>query len=176
MINSTRKLFITALTLTLPLLAWAGDPQEMKPYKGSAELERLKSLVGTWKGKEDMGHGEQDIVVTYAVSAGGSAVVETLFPKTPMEMVSIYHDEGGKLTMTHYCMLANHPHMKLSSSTANSVVLAMKGKDGIANAKEPHMHALTINFTDADHIEHQWTHYKDGKESNKAVFKLTRSQ
>src|ERR1041385_2448086 len=103
-----------------------------------------------WKGKEDMGQGVQDVVVTYAVTAGGSAVVETLFPKTPHEMVSVYHDEGGKLTMTHYCILANQPHMKLKASTANSVTLAMSGKDGIANANEAHMHALAINFVDAN--------------------------
>jgi hypothetical protein len=176
MFKVTKKVLVTGLTLIIPLFAWAGGDHEMKSYKGSAEFEKLKSLVGTWKGEEGTGNDKKEVVVTYAVTAGGSAVVETLFPKTPMEMVSVYTDEGGKLAMTHYCVLANQPHMKLTGSTANSIVLAMSGKHGIADANEPHMHALTINFVDANTIEHRWTHFKDGKAGDAVVFELTRSQ
>jgi hypothetical protein len=176
MFNPTKMLFVTALALTIPLSTWAGGGPEMPPYKGSVELERLKSLAGTWKGKEDMGQGVQDVVATYAVTANGSAVIETLFPKTPHEMISVYHDENGKLTMTHYCMLGNQPHMKLKDSGPTSIALVMHGKEGITNANEPHMHALTIKFVDADTIEHLWTHHKDGKASNTVTFRLTRSK
>jgi hypothetical protein len=33
----------------------AGEPEKAKP--GSPELERMKTLVGTWSGKADMGQG-----------------------------------------------------------------------------------------------------------------------
>ena len=45
-------------------------------------------------------------------TAGGSAVQETQFPGTPMEMVSVYHLDGADLVMTHYCVLGNQPRMK----------------------------------------------------------------
>lgn len=174
--TSQMKTFVAvAVALILPLIVRAGDAPEMKPFKGSAELERIKSLAGVWKGKEDMGQGVQEVVVNYAVTAGGSAVVETLFPKTSHEMVSVYHDEGGKLTMTHYCMLRNQPHMKLTHTTPVSMTLSLAGRAGIANANEPHMHALTINFINADSIEHRWISYKDGKESNTVKLVLART-
>lgn len=41
---------VIALSVTL------ADAGEMpKEHKGSAELERVKALVGTWEGKMDMG-------------------------------------------------------------------------------------------------------------------------
>ena len=51
----------------------------------------------------------------YRVAANGSVVVERNFPDTPKEMISVYHDRGGKLSMTHYCALANQPQMSLTS-------------------------------------------------------------
>jgi hypothetical protein len=41
--------------------------------------------------------------VEYRVTGAGSAVVETLFPGTPHEMVTVYHARKGVLCMTHYC-------------------------------------------------------------------------
>ena len=72
----------------------------------SKELERVKQLAGRWEGiSQEEGKEAEPAVVEYKVTSGGSAVVETLFPGTPHEMVSVYHDEHGKVAMTHYCML-----------------------------------------------------------------------
>jgi len=70
--------------------------KQHQPYKGSKEFERIKTLAGTWKGKMDMGQGPMDMAVIYRVVAGGSAVEERTFPGTPMEMVTMYHDKGGR--------------------------------------------------------------------------------
>ena len=48
---------------------------------------------------------EVPVSVTYETSSNGSIVVETLFPGTPHEMVSVYYDENGKFGMTHYCAM-----------------------------------------------------------------------
>src|SRR5438046_5351727 len=91
------------------LTAWPAD----KPHKGSAEFERMKSLAGTWKGKADMGEGPMEFTVEYRLVAGGSAVEERIFAGSPKEMVTMYHDQKGKLSLTHYCMLGNRPGMLL---------------------------------------------------------------
>src|SRR5436189_2634538 len=85
--------------------AFAGEPS--KPYVGSAEFEKLKTLAGTWQGTTDMGKGPMQIQVQYRVVSGGSAVEERLFADTPMEMITIYHDQDGKVALTHYCSLCN---------------------------------------------------------------------
>ena len=82
--NATSLVCILALTIGLQ----AEQPKEMKPHKGSAELEKIKSLVGTWVG--EMKHGDKTMPtsVSYKLTGGGSAVVETWNEGTPMEMVS----------------------------------------------------------------------------------------
>ena len=49
----------------------------------------------------------QKMRVSDRVTAGGSAILETTAAGTPMEMISRYRYRGGKLFMTHYCMLGN---------------------------------------------------------------------
>jgi hypothetical protein len=113
--------------------------------------------------------------VEYHLTAGGSALVETLFPGSPEEMVSVYQDQKGKLAMTHYCMLRNQPRMTLTKADAQTIelVFARKGND-IDPAKEKHMHALLITFTDNDHIVQKWTLFEKGKDKGGVTLKLAR--
>src|SRR5262245_26437036 len=78
-----------------------------KPKKGSVEFERMKTLVGTWQGKTDIGQGPIDITVKYRVVAGGNVLEERVFEGTPYEMTTMYYDQDGKLAATHYCVIGN---------------------------------------------------------------------
>jgi len=71
------------------------SPDYMEPYTGSAEFERIKSLEGKWEGTSIMHGKEVPVSVIYKTTSGGSVVVETLFPDTPHEMVSVYFEDGG---------------------------------------------------------------------------------
>ena len=57
-----------------------------------------------------------DLVARYAVTAAGSAVVETVFPGTEHEMVTVYHADGSDLVLTHYCMEGNQPRMRAKAA------------------------------------------------------------
>jgi hypothetical protein len=166
---------ITALLLTVSTMfvggALSAMPQDMPQIKSSPGLEKLKQLSGSWKGTGgDMGDGT--VEVQYRVSSGGSAVVETLFPGTSHEMTSVYYDEGGKLAMTHYCMLGNHPVMKLKKETPTQLFLDAGEKSPLKN--EPHMHTLEISFLTPNSIEQKWAMFEHGKEAHSSVFKLER--
>jgi hypothetical protein len=134
------------------------------PYSGSKEYERMKQLVGVWEGTSNMGKEGQPVRVEYRLTAGGSAIVETLFPGTSEEMISVYHDNRGKLSMTHYCMLQNQPSMKLQNAGTDRLDFTFAKGNGINPKKDPHMHALSISFVDKDHIVQNWTFFEDGKE------------
>jgi hypothetical protein len=155
-------------------LAHAGEHQST-PYTGSKELERMKRLVGAWEGTSDMGKEGEKVRVEYRLTAGGSALVETLFPGSAEEMVSVYHDRDGKLAMTHYCMLRNQPRMTLTKADAQTIdlVFAKKGND-IDPARDNHMHAVAITFTDNDHIVQKWTLFEKGKDKGAVTLKLAR--
>jgi hypothetical protein len=93
---------------------------EGQAQPGSPEFERMKTLVGAWTGKTDMGQGPVDITLQYRLLAGGSVLEERCFAGTPNEMVTMYYDQNGKLAMTHYCVFGNRPGMLLKSSDAKT--------------------------------------------------------
>jgi len=150
----------------------AGEPG--KPYKGSAEFERMKSLVGTWKGQADMGQGPMELKVEYRLVSGGSAIEERIFAGTPKEMVTMYHDKGGKLALTHYCMLANRPGMLLQAADDKSLRFDFDPSCGVEAGSETHMHALTITFENADTITQNWKLFAEGKAKDDHPFTLKR--
>ncbi len=168
--------FVTVcLSLALTLAAFAGEYQSA-PYKGSPEFERMKQLIGAWEGtSSEMGKEGGKVRVEYRLTSGGSALVETLFPGSAGEMVSVYHDRKGKLVMTHYCMLRNQPHVKLTKADAQTIELVFdKKRNDIDPAKETHMHAVRITFTDKDHIIERWTKFEKGKDMGAVTLNLTR--
>jgi hypothetical protein len=141
-----------------------GTPSSPPEAKHSAEFERMKSLVGTWQGKTDMGQGPIDMTVQYKLVAGGSVLEEKVFSGTPNEMTTMYYDKDGKLAMTHYCMFGNRPSMLLKSSDATTIQFDFDKACGINPKKESHMHALSIRFDDADTITTSCKAIMDGKE------------
>src|SRR5262245_41040851 len=64
-------------------------------------LDPLKKLAGTWESADADKDGKPDVTATYKVTSGESALVETLFPGTDEEMVTIYHMDGQDLLVTH---------------------------------------------------------------------------
>jgi len=166
-------LVFACLLLVGSFVAYAGEGRGA-PYSGSKEYERMKQLVGVWEGTSNMGKEGQRVRVEYRLTAGGSAIVETLFPGTPEEMISVYYDNKGKLSMTHYCMLQNRPSMKLQKAGPDTLDFVFAKGSGIDPKKDAHMHALTISFVDKDHIAENWTYFEDGKE--KGVTKLNLSR
>src|SRR4051812_18292948 len=159
------KTIITSFCATVLLAASVTFAAEQpQPRKGSAEFERMKTLVGTWKGRTDMGQGPIDISIQYRLLAGGSVLEERVFSGTPNEMITMYYDQGGKLALTHYCMLGNRPGMLLKSSDSSSISFDLDKTCGINEARESHMHALTIRFDDADTVTTSCKAIMDGKE------------
>jgi hypothetical protein len=161
------KTTIASVLATLFLAASVGISEEApaKPKQGSPEFERMKTLVGSWQGKTDMGQGPIDLTVQYRLLAGGSVLEERVFTGTPNEMITMYYDRGGKLALTHYCILGNRPGMFLAASDDKSLRFDFDKTCGIDAAKESHMHALTIRFDDEDTITTRCKAIMDGKET-----------
>jgi hypothetical protein len=161
--------------------AQAGPEHEDMPAppKASEALERIEALAGRWEGTTDHGHGNgktEPVVVEYKVTSGGSAVVETLNPGGDHEMVSVYHDEGNRLAMTHYCMLGNEPVLQLTNATSSEMTFALDGSRGIGSPQEMHMHGLTLAWADPDHLTQTWTSYSEGQPVGTTTFSVTRKR
>ena len=176
------SVFLTAVFSILASTAFAGedgDKQEGKVEKqagahvGSAEFERMKTLVGRWESEMPMpggggskgGNGATITVATeYRMAANGSVIVERNFPDTPKEMISVYHDRGGRLWMTHYCAKGNQPQMSLAKSTDGVIALELV-EGSLDSPDESHMHSVSIAFNGSDEMSQTWTMYEGGKET-----------
>jgi len=162
----TRRFLIAGLML---IALGAGTRGDDKPAPGKAPtthagLERLKKLAGTWVEADKDGKPTDTVASVIKVTAGGSAVQETLFPGQPMEMVSVYHLDGNELVMTHYCMLGNQPRLKADpKAPANQLQFKFAGGTNLDPAKDMHMHEGTFTFIDDDHIEVSGVAWANGK-------------
>jgi hypothetical protein len=162
------------LTLTLSTGLWCSAAEQAPQKPGSAEFERLKSLVGTWKGKADMGQGPIEMTVQYRLLAGGTVLEERVFQGTPNEMVTMYYEQGGKLALTHYCIMGNRPGMLLKSSDQKSITFDFDSTCGIDPTKESHMHGMTITFDNPDTITTSCKAFMGGKEMESHATTLKR--
>ena len=151
------KVLIAAWVFTMALtpLVRADDKSQPPPDNSSAELNRIKGLAGRWTTKTSMfGKANERVYTEFRVTAGGSAVLEKIFPGTPQEMVSVYYDDDkGKLAMTHYCIMRNRPTLKLAHSSADAITMDVAKVEGLKSKKDSSMGGVTIHFKDKNHFE-----------------------
>jgi hypothetical protein len=135
----------------------------------------LKSLAGEWSGRVvDRATGPAATVV-YRVTAGGSVVEERLFPGTDHEMVTMYHLDGAKLVLTHYCAMGNQPRMVLApDSTRERLVFTFESAGNLASPDATHMRSGWIRFVDADTLEAGWEVFGQGAKIGENLFFLSR--
>ncbi len=124
----------------------------------------------------DMGEEKLDFTVLYQVIAGGSAILETSFPGTPKEMVSVYHENDGNVVMTHYCVLGNQPEMKLIESTDKMFKFEFTDGANIDPDKSMFMSSATFTLTAENEMSQAWGMTSEGKEAQKTVHALKRSR
>jgi hypothetical protein len=130
----------------------------------SAAFERFKALAGDWVAAEDGEMAKKgDLVARYAVTAGGSAVVETVLPGAPHEMVTVYHADGPDLVLTHYCVEGNQPRMRAKAATGPRFDFAFDGGANIDPARDRHMHSAWLELLGENEIRSEWTELAEGK-------------
>ncbi len=163
------------LALGVGMAVWAKDDKFAPKVTTSPGFDALKKLVGQWTAK---GPDGSPMETHFRLTAGGSVLVETLFPGKPEEMVTMYHMDGGDLILTHHCMLGNQPRLKADSSSRTKK-LTFKSVGG-TNMKptDPHMGQAILTLVDDDHFEADWCSCSNGKpdESHHVQMKFTRKK
>jgi hypothetical protein len=180
-----RRFLTCGLALTLVLGVSVASHGDSKPGATppapptNAGLEKMKKLAGTWLAADKDGKPTDQVVSVIKVTAGGSAVHETLFPGQPHEMISVYTADGPDLIMTHYCVLGNQPRMKADpKSPPNQIVWRFVGGTNLDVAKDKHMHEATLTIVTDDRIELQGTGWENGAPCKEMCcgFKLVRKK
>jgi hypothetical protein len=170
---SVRRSLLAATLLAFSPFLVAEEPKkhEMPPTpapapagSGAAALEKLKALAGDWVEVEPKMGPAGGVASSYRVTGAGSAVVSTLAPGTPHEMVSVYHRDGSDLVMTHYCAAQNQPRLRTKSVPGNVIAMEFDGGTNVDPAKDMHIHAIRIEILGPDEMRETWIGWKDGKQ------------
>lgn len=139
-------------------------------------FKKIKSLAGEWSAESKGEHLAGPTKVTYKVTAAGSAVLQTQFPGSGHEMVTVYHLDGDDLKATHYCAAGNQPRMKLDkkASTPDTLVFVFDGGTNFDPDTDMHIHALKTEFKDGNHVKEEWDAFADGKKATTTVIEMSK--
>jgi hypothetical protein len=154
-------------TVAIGILALGGVAVAAENRSGAgkvpaaAAFERLKALVGEWE--EDGGSSKSRL--HYELVGGGTAVVEREAAENRPTMLTVYHLDGDRLLLTHYCMAGNQPRMEARAFDPSTGELKFEFLDA-TNLTSPaagHMHQVALQLVDQDHLTAQWQFYENGR-------------
>jgi hypothetical protein len=145
---------------------------------GAAAHERLKALVGDWRGSFEWSGdrtGSGAMNASYYLTGNGSALVENLEVNASVIMTTVYHLDGPDLRMTHYCAAGNQPRLKASDIGENGGVVRFAFVDAtnLAKPDSPHVHGFEIRLQSDNKVTLVFTFEGGGKKSYERV-ELTR--
>ena len=132
-------------------------------------FDKLKTLSGSWQGKTSDGRPVQ---VDYRVTSAGSALMSEI--KGEEDMITMFHLDGSRLLMTHYCGAGNQPRMVASASPdGKTISFNFLDATNLASSDAGHMHHVVFTILDANHHTEEWDFIDHGKEM-KESFDLQR--
>ncbi len=90
------------------------------------------------------------------------------------DMISMFHMDGDRLLLTHYCSAGNQPRMAASlSPDGKSVTFNFVDATNLVAPHTGHMNRVIFSVVDANHHTEEWRFLQDGKEQVE-TFDLTR--
>jgi hypothetical protein len=131
---------------------------------------RLKTLAGNWAGTSE----GSAVNVNYRVTGGGTVLMETQFPGTPSEMVSMYFVDGDKLVLTHYCAARNQPKMKYRPGPDPRTLTFDFVSGTNMKLTDTHIHSVTHLLDTYGHLVSVWTSWTGGKAAGTMKFDMRR--
>ena len=154
-----KRLFLVIGLAALATLQGA-DPKPNPGQDAAAAFARLKTLVGEWTANTREGKAR----LTYELTGGGTALVEQESAGNEPAMMTVYHLDGSRLILTHYCMAGNQPRMQANRIDPDTGEIQFQFLD-ITNLASPaagHMHDVKLRIIDDNHLDSQWQFYENG--------------
>jgi hypothetical protein len=164
-------LLITALIAASAALP-AADSKSNPPSNADAAFARLKTLVGEWEATTSSGK----VHLSYELISGDTALLERESSETMPSMVTLYYVDGGRLLLTHYCMMGNQPRMQAKALNADTGELNFQFLDAtnLASPGAGHMHNAKLRIVDNSHLASEWQFYENGQQKFSETAQYTR--
>ena len=147
--------------------AAAGAPEAVV-YDAASALAFLAATSGNWSSggsaQHDHGATRPGSIVSVKTKAAGSAVVHTYGAGTPNEMETVFHMDGDKLLLTHYCALQNAPVLRFEKTNRpGELKFVFDGGTNFNPKVDAHLHESTFQIIDKDTVEQRSTVFANDK-------------
>jgi hypothetical protein len=154
------QLFLATMLLA-GATAYGADAKTAPNTNAAASFARLKTLVGEWEATTGLGKTH----LTYELMAGGSALIERFKSEKEPEMLTVYHIDGNRLILTHYCSMGNQPRMQAGAFNPETGELQFQFLDAtnLTSPADGHMHNARIRLVDEQHMVSEWQFYEKGE-------------
>jgi hypothetical protein len=125
-------------------------------------FEQLKTLSGSWEGNLD----GQPLHVSLRVTSMGNALMHEMKGAGPDDPITLFHLDGDRLLLTHYCDAGNQPRMVATiSPDGKTIVFNFVEATNLLSSQMGHMQRVTFTFIDSDHLTEKWEFaMADGKQ------------
>jgi hypothetical protein len=174
MICRRLSLFAIVVLLAASNLLAQTTAQTMPAASTNPMFDKLKTLVGSWQGKDQ--HGNV-VHLTFELVSNGSVLMERHTSANGAEMVSMYSMEGNRILLTHYCSAGNQPVLQSQPLPAASKQMdfSFVRATGLKTPDDGHMVGLSITFEDKDRLSQIWNYSDHGKKETD-LFTFTRTK
>ncbi len=124
-------------------------------------FNELKTLTGSWEGKNSMG---EPVQVSFRMTAGGSALMSEIVGHGEDMISMINFDGSNRLLLTHYCAVGNQPRMQASASPdGKTITFNFVDATNLDSPEAGHMDHLVLAMLDPNHHTEEWVFADHGK-------------
>jgi hypothetical protein len=164
-----------SIRIAVPLFLLLAATAAFSQTAAQKSFDQLKSLSGSWEGKNSEG---KPLQVSFRNTAGGSALMSEIMGEGHHDMISMIHLDGpNRLLMTHYCGAGNQPRMSATTSPDGKII-TFDFFDG-TNLTTPdagHMQRVVFTILDPSHHTEDWTFNAGPGKEMKEFFDLRRNE
>jgi hypothetical protein len=160
-----KVLRVAVSILMLSACALAHGQSSAKPLTSSdaqKSFDQLKALAGSWEGSLD----GRPLHVSLRVTSTGNALMHEMKGAGPDDPITMFHLDGDRLLLTHYCDAGNQPRMVATTSPdGKTIVFNFLEATNLLSTQMGHMQRVTFTFIDPDHHTEKWDlAMSDGKQ------------
>jgi hypothetical protein len=126
-------------------------------------FEKLKTLAGSWEGTLE---GKPLQVSLRVTSMGNALMHEMTGAGRPDDPISLFHLDGDRLLMTHYCDTGNQPRLVATiSPDGKTITFNFLEATNLLSSQMGHMQRVVFDLIDSDHHTEKWEFaMADGKQ------------
>jgi hypothetical protein len=162
----TLRFILAAVLLSLTTLAVAQS-------NAQKSFDNLKALAGSWEGSFE----GKPIHVSMRVTSMGNALLHEMKSDGPDDPITMFHIDGDRLVLTHYCDAGNQPHMTATvSPDGKTIVFDFVSAANLLSSQHGHMQRATFKFIDNDHHTEKWEFAMANGQSMGAELELKREK